>query len=255
MPCRRQALLGLGFLKRYLLTLALMAVVMGWPCYSATTPSNALRNTCPCSSGKPSASEQKYTSAILAKRYNGHMRSWLVVVGIIIILVVALTVLSRPATPRLGVAPGVSPALPGQVLAARTKSAGCTVNGPLPDTACSPGAVITSATKDQICTPGYAKSVRNVYTEEKRQVYTEYGITRHQPGQFEVDHLVSLELGGSNDISNLWPEAANPTPGFHQKDTVENYLHDQVCRGGLPLAQAQSEIAGNWLAFYQTLAH
>lgn len=185
------------------------------------------------------------------------MRSWVLFAVVAIITVALISVLSRPAAPKVSLSPGASPAPTGQgqVLAARTKSAGCTVQGPLPDTACSPGAVIASATKAEICTPGYAKSVRNVSTGEKDQVYAEYGVTHHQPGQFEVDHLVSLELGGSNDISNLWPEAANPTPGFHQKDQVENYLHGQVCSGSLPLAEAQAEIANNWLAVYQALPH
>lgn len=39
--------------------------------------------------------------------------------------------------------------------------------------------------------------------------------------------------GGSNNIANLWPEAASPKPGFHEKDQVENYLHDQVCSGAI----------------------
>ncbi|MGH2501500.1 MAG: HNH endonuclease signature motif containing protein, partial [Ktedonobacterales bacterium] len=81
----------------------------------------------------------------------------------------------------------------------------------------------------------------------------EYGISSHYAGQYEVDHLVSLELGGSNDIANLWPELASPTPGFHQKDKVENYMHDQVCSGAVPLATAQQEIATNWLALYQQM--
>jgi len=55
-----------------------------------------------------------------------------------------------------------------------------------------------------------------------RAVYGEYGIATHRPYQYEVDHLISLELGGSNAIANLWPEAALPKPGFHQKDAVEN---------------------------------
>jgi hypothetical protein len=68
--------------------------------------------------------------------------------------------------------------------------------------------------------------------------------------------LISLELGGSNDISNLWPEAADPTPGFHQKDQVENYLHKQVCDGKLSLKQAQQEIATDWLQVYKmAMAH
>ncbi len=101
--------------------------------------------------------------------------------------------------------------------------------------------------------PGYAKSVRNVTESVKNSVYREYGIASHKAGEYEVDHLVSLELGGSNDISNLWPEAAEPTRGFHEKDKVENYLHDQVCSGGLSLSQAQQEIARNWLPIYTLL--
>jgi hypothetical protein len=62
-----------------------------------------------------------------------------------------------------------------------------------------------------------------------------------------------LELGGSNDLANLWPEAASPTPGFHQKDQVENYLHDQVCSGAMTLKDAQNEIATNWLVVYNRM--
>ncbi len=95
--------------------------------------------------------------------------------------------------------------------------------------------------------------MRNVPSSEKDQVYAEYGIHSHSAGQYEVDHLVSLELGGSNDIANLWPEAASPTPGFHQKDQVENYLHDQVCSGATSLKDAQTQIATNWLAVYNRM--
>lgn len=135
----------------------------------------------------------------------------------------------------------------------QTKTSGCTVNGALQDTACTPGDILPNATKDQICKSGYASSVRNVPTSEKNQVYAEYGITHHTTGEYEVDHLVSLELGGSNDISNLWPEAATPKPGFHEKDKVENYLHDQVCSGAISLQQAQAEIATNWLNVYNQM--
>jgi len=150
------------------------------------------------------------------------------------------------------------PTAPGQAavhhqFGVRTKTSGCVAAGGLPDPACTPGAIFPSVTREQICQPGYARSVRNVPTSEKDAVYAEYGITHHYAGQYEVDHLVSLELGGSNDMSNLWPEAASPTPGFHQKDEVENYLHDQVCSGAISLQEAQQEIATNWLAVYQRM--
>ena len=135
----------------------------------------------------------------------------------------------------------------------QTKTSGCMAHNGLPDSACTPGDILSTGTKDAICKPGYAQSVRNVPDSEKNQVYAEYGIKSHTPGQYEVDHLVSLELGGSNDISNLWPELASPKPGFHEKDKVENYLHDQVCSGAITLKQAQIEIATNWLAVYNQM--
>jgi hypothetical protein len=132
----------------------------------------------------------------------------------------------------------------------QSKTSGCQVQGPLQDTACTPGDIITTASTAEICRSGYASSVRNVPVSEKDQVYAEYGIRSRAPGQYEVDHLVSLELGGSNNIANLWPEAASPRPGFHEKDQVENYLHNQVCSGAMSLKDAQIKIATNWLDVY-----
>jgi hypothetical protein len=135
----------------------------------------------------------------------------------------------------------------------QTKTTDCMVQGALQDKACTPGAIFPNVTKQQICVPGYARSVRNVPQSRRKQVFAEYGITKHPTGTYEVDHLVSLELGGSNDISNLWPEAAKPKPGFHEKDQIENYLHKQVCNGSITLKQAQIEIATNWLNVYNSV--
>ncbi|MBI3618655.1 HNH endonuclease [Candidatus Peregrinibacteria bacterium] len=132
----------------------------------------------------------------------------------------------------------------------RTKSEHCIVQGPFPDHACTPGAVMTGATVEHVCTPGYARSVRNVPQSKKNAVYKEYDIPSHVPGQYEVDHFISLELGGSNDIANLFPEAASPQPGFREKDKVENYLHQQVCAGAISLPDAQRQISTDWLSVY-----
>jgi len=45
--------------------------------------------------------------------------------------------------------------------------------------------------------------------------------------------LFRLEIGGSNDIANLFREAAETGAGFHEKDLVENYLHQKICTGEL----------------------
>ena len=109
--------------------------------------------------------------------------------------------------------------------------------GRLPDRHCTPGARFPSVTADDVCTPGYSSGVRNVSAKTKRRVFLRYGIRRHKRGQYEVDHLIPLELGGSNSIKNLFPEAAKPKPGFHQKDRLENRLHSGGVRRDDELAR------------------
>jgi hypothetical protein len=136
------------------------------------------------------------------------------------------------------------------VLGLRLKKIGCVLNQSLPDKECTPGDTFTGVTKETICQPGYTKTVRNVSEKLKREVFAEYGIEINNRKDYEVDHLISLELGGSNDISNLWPEPALPRPGFHEKDRVENYLHKAICDGKIDLEKAQNEVANDWVSIY-----
>ncbi len=120
-----------------------------------------------------------------------------------------------------------------------------------PDPNLTPGATLDVSVAD-ISVPGYTKKVRNVPEAVKRQVYAEYGIAHRQPGEYEVDHLISLELGGSNSIKNLWPQSYVTQPwNAHVKDDLENKLHDLVCSGQVPLATAQHDIATDWIAAYK----
>lgn len=137
-------------------------------------------------------------------------------------------------------------------IGARTKTRGCVAQGPLPDPACTPGAVLTTDAQT-VCAPGYSAKIRDVSSSTRSEVFAEYGITSHATGEYEVDHMISLELGGSNAIANLWPEPAEPRPGFHEKDKVEDYLHRQVCGGAMTLSEAQAKIATDWYAVYQSL--
>jgi hypothetical protein len=121
-----------------------------------------------------------------------------------------------------------------------------------PDPALTPGDVIAGVTAADVCTPYYTKRVRSVSQSERDQVYANYK-TANVPKQHELDHFISLELGGSNSPSNLWPEPYEPRPGAHEKDRVENYLHRQVCSGKITLEEAQKEIATDWYAIYLML--
>jgi hypothetical protein len=109
----------------------------------------------------------------------------------------------------------------------------------LPDRSLTPGDVLPDATKDDVCTPGWSREHREVTESMRDRVYAEYGRTRG-PGCCEVDHLIPLELGGSNDMKNLWPQPDDPRPGSPEKDQLENELHSQVCSGKMPLADASS---------------
>lgn len=132
----------------------------------------------------------------------------------------------------------------------QTKTSGCVSNQALPDLTCSPGAVLTTNTK-VICKTGYTKTVRNVTEATKKKVFKEYGIPYTLRSNYEVDHIISLELGGSNDISNLYPESYTIKDNARIKDKFENYLHKQVCEGKMDIVEAQKQISSDWLSYYQ----
>ena len=121
----------------------------------------------------------------------------------------------------------------------------------LPNASLTPGATL-SVTAADLSVPGYTKRVRNVPQAVKEKVFAEYGITRRAPREYEVDHLISLELGGSNSIRNLWPQSYLTQPwNAHVKDRLENKLHALVVSGQLDLPTAQRMIATDWIAAYK----
>jgi hypothetical protein len=106
-------------------------------------------------------------------------------------------------------------------------------------------------TLHDISSPGYSKKVRHVTSELKREVFAEAGITEHLPGEYEVDHLIPLSIGGSNSTKNLWPESYRTVWNARVKDRLEDRLHALVIRGKLDLKTAQHEIATDWTAAYK----
>jgi hypothetical protein len=134
----------------------------------------------------------------------------------------------------------------------RLRTTDC-LRGVKPDRRCSPGAYYSRLTKAVICSASFhTGSIRNVPQSEKFQVETEYGMPARLYGRsIEIDHIVPLELGGSNDIANLYPEPGSRKANYHVKDELENKLHDLVCSGAMELRTAQRGIATNWETIYK----
>jgi hypothetical protein len=121
----------------------------------------------------------------------------------------------------------------------------------LPDPLVTPGIVRTTDSKE-ICAADFRTGPFRG-TPPRGKVYREYGVKPNTgicKGGCEVDHLIPLELGGLDDIKDLWPQPSQPKPGFHEKDLLENYLHKEVCGGKMALVDAQAVIRTDWYAAY-----
>jgi len=131
----------------------------------------------------------------------------------------------------------------------------------LPNPARTPGATNSAVTQatitSTICVAGWTSTVRppSSYTTalKERQLFSGYAYHGDtNPSDYEEDHLIPLELGGSPSAeANLWPEPYHVTDGAYSKDKIENKLHALVCAGGLSLGTAHHATASNWFTAYQ----
>jgi hypothetical protein len=146
-----------------------------------------------------------------------------------------------------------------------SKTTGCKSANGMPDVGCTPGDIIASETEDTVCSPDFhTGTVRDHTTSmaQKNQVYPMYGEPHPSNNtganqMCEIDHLVSLQLGGADTMANLWPECSPgyqgwQGPGFRDKDGFENFLWFHVCKNkDLSLKDAQIQIAVNWRHYWE----
>jgi hypothetical protein len=131
-----------------------------------------------------------------------------------------------------------------------------------PNSAVTPGALNPAVTqaniKANVCKANWTTTVRPTVTYTNKLKATQLATTYKSfvaiygaaAANYEEDHLISLQLGGSpTDPKNLWPE---PYVGdnAHKKDVVETALKRLICSGGITLADAQKAIATDWITAY-----
>jgi len=109
----------------------------------------------------------------------------------------------------------------------------------LPNPRLTPG-LARSLGKQQICTTKWGLDHRFVTQKMKKQICLAYGIKSGCPGpEWALDHLIPRELGGADDIKNIWPQHIVEA---RQKDKIENELHREFCAGSITLEQAQQRV-------------
>jgi len=130
----------------------------------------------------------------------------------------------------------------------------------IPNLQITPGAVRAGLSKTKICSIKWGKDERHVTAAMKRQVFAAYGYSGYDDLRCvpagkrtcEIDHLISRELGGADEVSNLWPQAYGTSPwNAVLKDKLENRLHKELCAGKITLKSARNMLVTDWREGYK----
>lgn len=130
----------------------------------------------------------------------------------------------------------------------------------VPDLSKTPGVSNPVLSVKEICSTKWGKDHRFVTAGMKAQVFSLYGLSgNNDPSckplkngrHFEIDHLISRELGGADDAKNLWPQCYSGLWGASVKDKLENRLHQELCLGNLTLTEAQNMLVNDWRIAYR----
>jgi hypothetical protein len=123
--------------------------------------------------------------------------------------------------------------------------------GPKPKASLTPGETrpITIA---EVCRTAQAETITpNITEETRRSVFAAYGIDPTRRNEFEVDYLITPDLGGAESVRNMWPQPYSTRWNARVKDRLEQRLHQLVCNGALDLSTAQHDIAVDWIGAYK----
>jgi hypothetical protein len=120
----------------------------------------------------------------------------------------------------------------------------------LPVASLTPGATV-SLNAAQICAMGTV-GARTIPPAMRQEVLHSYGMEAVPADEYELDYLITPQLGGATNARNLWPQRyAARTWNAYVKDQLEDLLPRMVCARQVDLETAQHDIAVDWIAAYK----
>ena len=78
-----------------------------------------------------------------------------------------------------------------------------------------------------------------------KAAYRNYGIDINDK-RYSLNHLIPMNLGGTNEISNLWPMM---NIDFYFKKKIEENIFHCVCYGFITLKEAQYILRTDWTSW------
>ena len=122
--------------------------------------------------------------------------------------------------------------------------------GALPNRSLTPGAT-RALPVTELCS-NIPREPSPVPPSVRQEVLRNYRMEHVPDHEYELDYLVTPDLGGAPDPKNLWPERyGSRVWNARVKDQLEDLLPHLVCQGEVDLATAQRDIATDWIAAYK----
>jgi len=82
----------------------------------------------------------------------------------------------------------------------------------------------------------------------EQKVFKRYRIPWTRRAEFKIDHLIPVELGGADNVENLWPQNLRVKPyGAERKELLTRCLLLRIAEGRMTLAQAQTAMQEDWI--------
>ena len=201
---------------------------------ASTAAASSVHYRATTSSDRFTAQSRARLEVALTREAAAPARSWLALTPAV--AMAAVVVLAATASIYLQSAP-------------RTDSRAANHRLALPVASITPGAT-WEVSLDELCSS--SPRVRPITAAMRAQVVSAYGVESVPSDQYELDYLVTPELGGATDARNLWPQKyVSPLWNARVKDELERLLPQLVCSHQLELATAQRDMAADWVAAYK----